>query len=101
MPPWRLVDEDEEGGGKVLHRHRHQRPLHYRRRGAKGVVEVVEVVEVCSSYNGGDIFGILHNIHRSNTQGSGGRSIQNKYGDGIRVLPTLVLYVGIIKIFIY
>ena len=51
--------------------------------------------EVCASYSGGDIFGDLHNIHRSNTQGSGGRWIQNKYGDGIRVLPALVFYMWV------
>ncbi len=39
---------------------------------------------------GGSIFGSLHNIHRSNTRGSGGRWIQDKYDDGIRVLPALV-----------
>ena len=44
--------------------------------------------------SGGDIFDGLHNIHRNSTRGSGGRWIQDKYDDGIRVLPALGFICG-------
>jgi len=48
-----------------------------------------------------DIFGGLHNIHRSNIRSSGDRWIQGKYDDGIRGLPALVLYMYHKKRFIF
>ena len=48
---------------------------------------------VCASYSGGDIFGSLHNIHRSNTRSSGGRWIDDKYDDVMRILPALILII--------